>query len=91
MEKMIIGYTQNGKCGEALKIFERMKHAGVKPNSITIDNILPTCAYVAVLDNGKRIHDYIIGSGIKYEIKMDNVLIDMYAKCVSLENFSPSI
>ena len=72
-KNMITGYTHNGKCGEALKIFEQMELAGVKPNSVTISSILPACAYMEDLDKGKHIHDYIIGSGIKYEIKMDNV------------------
>ena len=57
----------------------------MKPNSVTIASILPACTCMEDLDRGKQIHDYIIGSGIKYEINLDNVLIDMYSKCGSIE------
>ena len=57
----------------------------MKPNFVATSIILLACACMVNLDKGNHIHDYIIGSGIKSEINMDNVLIEMYAKCGSLE------
>lgn len=43
---IILGYTQNGYVDRPLEFFKKMLLAGVKPNSKTFINILPTCANV---------------------------------------------
>eukprot|EP01018_Ginkgo_biloba_P006877 Gb_03545 [translate_table: standard] len=82
---MIGGYVQNGCCDEALNLFEQMELAVVKPNSVTILNILPACANLEALQLGQEIHDYIIRSGIESQGFVRNALIDMYAKCGVIE------
>eukprot|EP01018_Ginkgo_biloba_P011199 Gb_27469 [translate_table: standard] len=83
---MIAGYAQNGHSEEALKLFRQMKLAGVKPNSKTFASVLPACANLAALEQGMDIHEEIIRSGFQYNIFVANALVDMYAKCGSIEN-----
>eukprot|EP01018_Ginkgo_biloba_P032703 Gb_11926 [translate_table: standard] len=83
---LIAGYTQNGRAMEALAIFHQMQHAGVKPNSATMVTILPACANLSALQQGKGIHDYIIKSGFDSNISVGNALIDMYSKCKSVHS-----
>eukprot|EP01018_Ginkgo_biloba_P037564 Gb_08772 [translate_table: standard] len=83
---MIAGYAQNGHCDEALKLFRQMVLAGVKPDLVTITSVLPACARLAALRKGKEIHVYIIRSESELNVFVSNALIDMYAKCGSIDN-----
>jgi len=82
---MIAGYAQNGHNLEALKLFHEMKLSGMRPHSKTFVSILPVCANLAALEQGVEIHDEIIRSGFQSDIFVTNALIDMYAKCGSIE------
>ena len=78
---MIVGYTQRGRDDEALKLLHQMHRAGIEPNSVTISSVLPACAHLAALPEGKEIHGYIIRRGFQLDLYVGNTLIDMYAKC----------
>jgi len=83
---MIAGYVQNGQGGESLKLFSQMQLAGMKADSVTVSSILPACANLADLEQGKKIHDYITSSGFESDVFVGSALVDMYAKCRSIEN-----
>eukprot|EP01018_Ginkgo_biloba_P026430 Gb_07153 [translate_table: standard] len=78
---MIAGYTRNGFDREALKLFSQMHLGSLIPSAIAIVSILPACARLAALQQGKEIHDYIIRRQFDSVIFVSNALIDMYAKC----------
>ncbi|KAH9304428.1 hypothetical protein KI387_008832 [Taxus chinensis] len=82
---MIAGYVQNRCCDEALELFDQMELAGPKPNSITVVSILPACADLEALQEGKNIHDYVTRNGLDSQVSVENALIDMYAKCGVVE------
>lgn len=77
---------QNGHCNEALKSFQQMQLAGVKPTSISVVSILSACAQLTTLQPGKEIHGYVVKSGIECDAFVGNTLIDMYTKCGNLED-----
>eukprot|EP01018_Ginkgo_biloba_P030200 Gb_04419 [translate_table: standard] len=83
---MIAGYTQNGYYSEALELFSQMKMAAMKPNMVTLASVLPACANLADLLQGKEIHQYIIRSGFDLDVFVGSTLIDMYAKCNSVDD-----
>eukprot|EP01018_Ginkgo_biloba_P001343 Gb_25869 [translate_table: standard] len=83
---MIAGYAQSGQGEEALKLFRQMHLAGVKTNSKTYTSVLSACASLTALEQGKEIHGEIIRSGIQSELFAGSALVDMYAKCGSIEN-----
>jgi pentatricopeptide repeat protein len=82
---MIACYSRNGECQQALNIFHQMGLAGTQPDSVTIVTILPVCGQLEALQFGKKIHDFVISSGLQSSVMVCNALIDMYAKCRSLE------
>eukprot|EP01018_Ginkgo_biloba_P030289 Gb_21434 [translate_table: standard] len=82
---IIARYAQNGLANKSLALFHQMQQADVKPNSITTVSVLPACAHLAALRLGKSIHAYIIRSGFDSDVFVETALIDMYAKCGSLE------
>eukprot|EP01018_Ginkgo_biloba_P007725 Gb_41234 [translate_table: standard] len=82
---MISGYAQNGYCEEALKLFGQMQVAGVKPDSKTFASVFPACANLTALEKGMAIHGKLIKTGLPFNIIVESSLVDMYAKCGSIE------
>eukprot|EP01018_Ginkgo_biloba_P031792 Gb_15843 [translate_table: standard] len=83
---MIAGYAQNGYFDKALHFFSEMELAGVKPNRESFASVLPACANLAALQLGKVVHEDIIRSGFESDVFVGSALVDMYAKCGSIEN-----
>eukprot|EP01018_Ginkgo_biloba_P031778 Gb_10324 [translate_table: standard] len=83
---IIAAYAQNGHFEESLKLFRQMQLAGVKPNSDTFASALPACANLAALEHGKEVHEDIIRSGFQYDVFVGSALVDMYAKCGSIDD-----
>jgi len=79
---MITGYAQSV---EALKLFQQMQLAGMKPNGKTFASVLPACANLAALEQGMEIHAEIVRGGYQSVVLVENALVDMYAKCGSSE------
>ncbi|XP_057838735.2 pentatricopeptide repeat-containing protein At3g12770 [Cryptomeria japonica] len=85
---MIVGYARNRILEKALKTFKQMQLAGVKPISTTFSSVLPVCAKMGALEQGMDIHQSIIKIGLLSDIPVANALIDMYAKCGSINKAS---
>lgn len=49
---MITGYSQHGRGGEAVELFEEMKQMGVKPNHVTFVGVLSACSHVGLVNEG---------------------------------------
>eukprot|EP01018_Ginkgo_biloba_P036669 Gb_31699 [translate_table: standard] len=83
---LIAGNAQNGYGDMSLKMFRQMQQAGVKSNAVTILSVLPACTRLAALQQGKEIHNYIVRGAFESDVFVGNALIDMYAKCGSIES-----
>ncbi|XP_057833194.2 pentatricopeptide repeat-containing protein At2g13600-like [Cryptomeria japonica] len=81
---VISGYAQDGLPSKALEIFKQMQLAGVKPDSLIFVSVLPACAKVGALEWGMEIHERIIESLFLCDVVV-TALIDMYAKCGSIQ------
>eukprot|EP00253_Pinus_taeda_P032881 PITA_32881 len=62
-----------------------MQKDKMKPNLTTMVSVLPPCAHLAALQQGKLIHGHILRNGLEMDVSTGNALIDMYAKCGRLE------
>eukprot|EP01018_Ginkgo_biloba_P032098 Gb_20504 [translate_table: standard] len=83
---MIATYAKHGLGEKALTLFYQMQRTGIQPNHFTFASVLPACANLAALEQGKEIHEEIIRSGFQSNVIVGNALIDMYAKCGSIKN-----
>ncbi|KAL5982505.1 hypothetical protein ACLOJK_016578 [Asimina triloba] len=81
---MITGYTQASMPVNALEVFQRMQLAGVKPDKITIVTVLPACAQLGALELGEWVHVYADKNDLSSNTTVCNALMDMYAKCGSV-------
>ncbi|XP_017974317.1 PREDICTED: pentatricopeptide repeat-containing protein At5g15300 [Theobroma cacao] len=83
---MIAGYVICGECEKALKMFEEMKNAGERPDEVTMLSLLNACADLGDLQVGTRIHWSLSEMGSRnFNVLLGNALVDMYAKCGSIE------
>ncbi|KAF9605110.1 hypothetical protein IFM89_013780 [Coptis chinensis] len=85
---MISGYAESDWPLEALKLFNDMQQAGLRPDQITMLSVISACAQLGILDQAKWVHLFIDKNCFGDVLSINNALIDMYAKCGSLENAS---
>ncbi|XP_058093997.1 pentatricopeptide repeat-containing protein At2g22410, mitochondrial-like [Magnolia sinica] len=82
---MIAGYSQTNQPKEAIDIFHQMKASGLGPTESTLVSVLSACAQLGCLDLGMWInHYYIDQKRVKCSVILMNALVDMYAKCGSI-------
>lgn len=85
---MINGYVRCGEYKEALVLFREMQMVevnGVRPNEFTMSIVLSACGRLGALEHGKWIHAYIGKCGMEVGVVLGTSLIEMYAKCGSIE------
>jgi hypothetical protein len=63
-----------------------MQQEGVQPDSVTFVGVLNACASIIALEEGRCVHHQIIQSGLESDVFVGNSLLDMYAKCGSIED-----
>ncbi|CAM6002934.1 unnamed protein product [Sphagnum balticum] len=83
---MILGHVKCGQGQKALELFQQMQQEGVQSDPVTLVGVLNACASVVALEEGRCAHDWVIKSGWDSIVFVGNSLIDMYAKCGSLED-----
>ncbi|KAL4190751.1 hypothetical protein AMTRI_Chr07g77260 [Amborella trichopoda] len=86
---LIAGYCQNGYEIEALELFHLMlQDTYLRPDCITMANVLPAYIGLGDLQLGQCIHGFIIKQGfdLNSDFVLATVIIDMYAKCLDIES-----
>jgi pentatricopeptide repeat protein len=89
---VILGHVKCQQGQKALELFRQMQQEGVQPDSVTFVGVLNVCAGVAVcasvalFKEGRCVHQHIVQSGLESDVFVGSSLVDMYAKCGSLED-----
>lgn len=83
---MIAGYAEKGDLDEAMTLFSAMEAVGEKPDLVTIISLMSGCGQTGALELGKWIDTYATANGLKDNLMVCNALIDVYAKCGSMDN-----
>ncbi|XVF34264.1 hypothetical protein REPUB_Repub18cG0044400 [Reevesia pubescens] len=82
---MMVGYAQNELFEEALLLFHRAQIMEVEHDQFMFSSIICCSAGLAALIEGKQVHAIISKTGFGSNIFVASSLIDMYAKCGSVE------
>eukprot|EP01018_Ginkgo_biloba_P011802 Gb_29543 [translate_table: standard] len=82
---MIVGYIQNGHATEALRLFREMQLADVTADSVSMLGVLQAYSQLGALQQGKVTHGYVIRRSFELDVVVGTTLIDMYAKCGSID------
>ncbi|MQL96016.1 hypothetical protein Taro_028686 [Colocasia esculenta] len=83
---MIAIYAYNSKVTDAVELYNQMVSEGVEPDAITFVSVLPACGDLSALALGSQIHDYVKKKKMCPNLFLENALVDMYAKCGSLQD-----
>ncbi|GMH27142.1 hypothetical protein Nepgr_028985 [Nepenthes gracilis] len=81
---MITALVHNGLDEEALMLVNEMQKEGFVIDSVTATALLSASSNRRSLSIGKQTHAYLIRHGIQFD-GMHSYIIDMYAKCGSIE------
>ncbi|KAJ8750438.1 hypothetical protein K2173_015577 [Erythroxylum novogranatense] len=82
---MINGHVEDSDFEEALILFRKMQAKGVTGDKVTMVSLLLACTHLGALDLGKWLHAYIKKQKIEVDVALGTALVDMYAKCGSIE------
>ncbi|KAF8410058.1 hypothetical protein HHK36_002580 [Tetracentron sinense] len=83
---MISSCVQAGRSRDAMELFCQMKMFGYNPDLITVTSVLSGSSQLGSLQFGRRVHNYILRNNLEVEDFVGTALIDMYAKCGSIES-----
>ncbi len=78
-------YVKDGQSQKAMQLFQQMQREGVRPNKFTFVPAIKTCAGLGTVENGRLVHKQLIQSGCQSDVFVGSSLVDMYAKCGSIE------
>ncbi|XP_021806780.1 pentatricopeptide repeat-containing protein At3g53360, mitochondrial [Prunus avium] len=81
---IITACMQHNQAGEVFRLLKLMRSSEIKPDYITLKNVIGACANIASLEVGNQIHCFTVKSGLVLDVTITNGLIDMYTKCGSL-------
>lgn len=83
---MMAGYVSNGCYQEALKVFHDMLSAfNLAPDHVTLLTALSATTQLGCIHEGMAIHRYMEENGFTTCGNLGVALVDMYAKCGSIE------
>ncbi|KAL9225026.1 hypothetical protein vseg_000998 [Gypsophila vaccaria] len=82
---MIGGHAERGNIEEAFNLFLAMQTAGEKPDTVTLLSLLSGCGQTGSLELGRWIDNYAISNRLRDNTMLYNAIIDMYAKCGSVD------
>ncbi|XP_074589082.1 pentatricopeptide repeat-containing protein At4g14850-like [Curcuma longa] len=85
---LITVHSQSGQGEEAFKVFARMLSQELKPDSYVYSSLLNACASLSAYEQGKQIHVHVLKMGNMFDVFTGNALVNMYAKCGSIDDAS---
>ncbi|KAI5064660.1 hypothetical protein GOP47_0021330 [Adiantum capillus-veneris] len=82
---LLSGYISLGLYEAALDCYCRMKVDMVDPDACTFLCCLKACCNIRDLERGQEIHAEIVQEGLEGELYLHSALVDIYAKCGSMD------
>jgi len=82
---LISAYVREGLYDDAIRLFYEMECKGVSPDVYSMTSVLHACARSNSLDKGRDLHNYFRKNNVTLSLPVSNALMDMYAKCGSME------
>jgi len=83
---MILGHVKSRQGQNVLELFQQMQKESVQPDSVAFLGVLNACARIGALEEGRCVHWQIVEHGWDSDVFVGRSLLDMYAKCGSMED-----
>ncbi|KAI5070701.1 hypothetical protein GOP47_0015044 [Adiantum capillus-veneris] len=84
--ELINGCAEAGERSLALELFKAMQETGISPTEVTYLHALKACSSIENIDDGRLINHDIILYGFESNDAVGSSLVDMYAKCMELDD-----
>ncbi|PUZ69054.1 hypothetical protein GQ55_2G078100 [Panicum hallii var. hallii] len=80
---IISGCARGGRHADGMRAFAEMLGGGgaAAPNAFVLAGVLRCCAGLGDVESGRRVHGWMLRSGVRQDVVLCNAVIDMYAKC----------
>ncbi|XP_020582502.1 pentatricopeptide repeat-containing protein At2g20540-like [Phalaenopsis equestris] len=82
---LLVGYIHGGEWIQSMKLFNEMQVSFIKPNNVTMAIILSSCGQLGALGLGSQLHAFSHKFCFLMNVYVNNSLVNMYAKCGSLQ------
>jgi pentatricopeptide repeat protein len=79
-------YVKDGQPEKAMQLFQQMQQEGGSPDKFTFVQVINACCGLGTLEEGRCVHHQMIQSGLESDVFVGSSLVDMYAKCGSIED-----
>ncbi|XP_059630563.1 pentatricopeptide repeat-containing protein At3g09040, mitochondrial [Cornus florida] len=78
---MIVGFAKNGYAEDALRVFDEMKQAFVRPDVVTFLGVLTACSHGGRVSQGRQIFDNMVNQyGIQPRVDHCACMIDLLGR-----------
>lgn len=82
---IISGCARGGRHADGMRAFGEMLAGGgggaAAPNAFVLAGVLRCCAGLGDVESGRRVHGWMLRTGVRQDVVLRNALLDMYAKC----------
>ncbi|XP_023512716.1 pentatricopeptide repeat-containing protein At4g39530 [Cucurbita pepo subsp. pepo] len=89
------GYNLQFESEEAFELYTDLQFSRERPNEFTFAALITAASNLASLQHGQQFHNQVLKMGLGLDAFITNALVDMYAKCGSVEEaektFSSSV
>jgi hypothetical protein len=68
-----------------MQLFQQMGQQGASPNIFTFIQVIKVCAPLRTLEDDRLVYKQLIQTGCESDVFVGSSLVDMYAKCGSIE------
>ncbi|RZB96449.1 pentatricopeptide repeat-containing protein DOT4, chloroplastic-like [Glycine soja] len=82
---IIAAHVREGLHYEAIGLFDEMQSKGLRPDIYAVTSVVHACACSNSLDKGREVHNHIKKNNMGSNLPVSNALMNMYAKCGSME------
>ncbi|KAH8936852.1 hypothetical protein BDL97_17G106900 [Sphagnum fallax] len=79
-------HVKFGQLEKVMQLFQQMRQQGVSPIKFTFIQVIKACAPLRTLEDGRLVHKQLIQTGCESDVFVRSSLVDMYAKCGSIED-----
>lgn len=82
---MIKSFTKDRQPEKAILLFQKMRKACLSPDNFTFPLVLKALGEVKAMVEGRKVHAFIVKTGLEFDSYVRSSLIDMYAEMGAIE------
>ncbi|KAH9540358.1 hypothetical protein CY35_14G001000 [Sphagnum magellanicum] len=84
--KKLTRFLKDGQPEMVMQLFEEMQQERMSPNRFTCVLVIKAYACLGALEECRHVHEQIMQCGCESDVFVKCGLVDMYAKCGSIED-----